>query len=66
MKKGDWVDTPRFLKVQIEEVFSSVTEARQNGYTEPTHYKWQHNDGFDVLGKNIDRETMQFAAVHLG
>ena len=37
MKKGDWVDTPRFLRVQIEDVLTPE-QAREQGYTEPTHY----------------------------
>ena len=38
MKKGDYVDTPRFLKVRIEEVYNSEAEARKAGFTETTHY----------------------------
>lgn len=60
MKKGDQVCTPRFLNVEITEVFKSGKEARENGFTEPTYYR---SDDYDVLGKNIDCLHMVFAAV---
>lgn len=36
IKVGDYVRTPRFLEVRINEVFESEKEMRQAGYTEPT------------------------------
>lgn len=65
MNKGDYVRTPRFLTVKIEEVFASREEAAQAGYTEPTHYRHNHNDGYDVLGKSLDMYHMEFAAVKI-
>ena len=58
MKKGDRVMTPRFCTVQIDSVFNSVKEARENGYTEPTHY---HKDGYTILGKSTTVNHMVFA-----
>lgn len=62
MKKGDYIYTPRFCNVRIEEVFSDETVARENGYTEPTHYRGD----YDVLGKSIGVNGMVFAAVKKG
>lgn len=59
MKKGDYIYTPRFCNVRIEEVFGGRDEARENGYTEPTHY----NGEYDVLGKPLGVNKMIFAAV---
>lgn len=59
MKKGDYIYTPRFCNVRIEEVFSDETVARENGYTEPTHY----NGEYEILGKSIGWNRMIFAAV---
>lgn len=59
MKKGDWVDTPRFCKVQIEKVFKCEKTARKFGFIEPTYYKdWE----FGILGKSTGPDTMIFAA----
>ena len=58
MKKGDWVNTPRFLKVQIEDVLTPE-QAREQGYTEPTHYRGE----YDIRGKHIGTNRMIFAAV---
>ena len=60
MKKGDYVNTPRFLKVQIKEVFDSEREARKNGYTETTHY-WDDPE-YGIYGKSLDMYHMIFAA----
>lgn len=60
MNAGDYVYTPRFLRVKIEEVFDNCEEASKQGYTEPTHYK---GEDFDILGKGLDCYHMQFAAV---
>ena len=59
MQKGDYIYTPRFCTVQINEVFESKTEARENGYTEPTHYQGE----YEILGKSIGMNRMVFAAV---
>lgn len=62
MNKGDYIYTPRFCNVRIEEVFENRDEARENGYVEPTHYKGD----YDVLGKSIGVNRMVFAAVKKG
>jgi hypothetical protein len=60
MKKGDIVNTPRFLKVEISEVLTR-DEAWEQKYTEPTHY---HDDpNFAIYGKMIGVNRMEFAAV---
>lgn len=59
MNKGDYIYTPRFCNVRIEEVFENRDEAMENGYTEPTHYRGD----YDVLGKSIGVNRMVFAAV---
>lgn len=62
MNKGDYVYTPRFCTVKIEEVFESETAANDAGYTEPTYYS---DDEYKILGKSIDMYHMQFAAVKM-
>ena len=62
MNKGDYIYTPRFCNVRIEEVFENRDKARENGYTEPTHYKGD----YDVFGKSIGVNRMVFAAVKKG
>ena len=59
MKKGDRISTPRFLWVTIQEVYENETNAREAGYTEPTHYK---SSAFGILGKSIGINRMVFAA----
>lgn len=59
IKKGDFVMTPRFLYVRIEEVFNTEEDARNAGFTEPTHYVGEYS----VLGKSHDMYHMSFAAV---
>lgn len=59
MKKGDYVYTPRFCTVKIEEVFESEMEARESGYTEPTYYQGE----YEILGESLDMYHMKFAAV---
>lgn len=61
MKKGDFVNTPRFLKVRIERVFSNRRTALQSGYTEPTNYRDYR--GYQVYGKHTGPNLMIFAAV---
>lgn len=59
MKKGDWINTPRFLKVKIEEVYETENDALKSGFCEPTHYK---SSEYKILGKNIGNQCMIFAA----
>ena len=60
MKKGDYIQIPRFLTVKIEEVFESREKAMENGFNEPTHYE----DGeYEVLGKSLGMNRMIFAGV---
>ena len=60
MKKGDYIRTPRFCHVKIEEVFECEREAKKEGYTEPTYYC--DNPKFGVYGKSLDMYHMKFAA----
>ena len=59
MQKGDWIRTPRFLTVKIEEVFENRGEAVKAGYTEPTYYK---SANYEVVGKQLDEYHMTFTA----
>lgn len=59
IQKGDYVHTPRFLNVQIQDVFLSVDDLKKAGYTETTHFR---DENFEVLGKSIDSTHMEFAA----
>lgn len=60
IKKGDYVETPRFLTVQIEKVFRSNDRALSEGYVEPTHYR---NSDYYIRGKHIGPNRMIFAAI---
>ena len=60
MKKGDYIETPRFLKVKIQKVFRSNERAIKEGYTEPTHYR---NSEYHIRGKHTGLNTMIFAAI---
>ena len=60
MKIGEWIDTPRFCKVKIEEVYEDNSKALENGFTEPTHYR---DEEYHVRGKNIGINRMIFAAI---
>jgi len=62
MKKGDYIKTPRFLTVKIEDVFEDTKIAREQGYKEPTHFEDEHHE---VLGKVIGVNRMIFAAVKI-
>jgi hypothetical protein len=59
MKKGDYVQTPRFLTVRISEVLTE-DEAITEGFTEPTHYEGVN---YEIRGKSIDLNRMVFAAI---
>lgn len=61
MKLGDWIDTPRFCKVEIERIFESKKEANVEKFTEPTYYNCDPE--YDVFGKSLDQYHMIFAAV---
>ena len=60
MKKGDYIRTPRFGVVRINEVFETVQTMEEAGYTETTHY-WDDPD-YEVFGKNLEEFRMVFAA----
>lgn len=62
MKKGDYIQTPRFLRVRIEEVFACPEELSEAGYNEPTHYK---GDDHVICGKSIGENRMVFAAARI-
>ena len=57
--KGAVVQTPRFLSVMLSEVFPSREAAFAAGFAEPTHFK---SDYFDVLGRSLGNNMMDFAA----
>jgi len=59
IKTGDYIRTPKFLQVRINEVFKSKEEMQQAGYTETTHYR---NNEWEIRGKSIDLYHMKFAA----
>lgn len=60
MKTGDYVRTPRFLTVKISTMFCSENDAREHGFTEPTHYD---NAVYDIFGKSCGENCMIFAGV---
>ena len=60
MKVGDMVNTPRFLKVRIAEVFDNEGVARKEGFYEPTHYE---SPDYKINGKHTGTNMMIFAAV---
>lgn len=62
INKGDYVLTPRFCHVTIDEVYNTKHEARENGYTEPTYYDGE----YDIFGKSLGDCRMAFAAVKKG
>lgn len=55
---GDYVDTPRFCHVQLEQVYRDEAEMRQDGYTEPTDYRGSE---YVVCGKSVGLNRMIFA-----
>jgi hypothetical protein len=56
---GEYVNTPRFLKVRISAIFTEPEDAQACGYTEPTHYVGD----FDIFGKNYAPNYARFAVV---
>ena len=61
MEKGDFIRTPRFGTVKIQEVFQDYIEAGKQGFVEPTHYEDLEHD---VLGKSLGTNRMVFAAIN--
>ena len=64
LKKGDYVETPRFLRVKISEILLP-SQCRcpcgcEPGFTEPTHYEHPY---YDIFGKHVGENRMIFAAV---
>lgn len=59
MKKGDYINTPRFLSVKIQDILTPA-QAREQGYTEPTHYR---DADYNIFGKHTGVNQMIFAAV---
>ena len=60
METGKYIDTPRFCRVKIKEIFHNPRKAYEAGYTEPTHY---HKNGWTIYGKVYKPNYMYFAAV---
>ena len=60
MEKGKYVETPRFGRVKIAEVFSGAAEAERAGFTEPTHYD---AGAWRIVGRHIGINRMEFGAV---
>ena len=60
IKKGDYVETPRFLKVRIAKVFRKLERARAEGFIEPTHYR---DSDYYIRGKHTGPNRMIFAAI---
>ena len=56
---GDYIETPRFLNVRIEAIFTKVEDANTLGFTQPTHFKGD----FKILGRNLGNNLMDFAAL---
>ena len=61
VKVGDYVQTPRFCGVRIENVYLTDEDLRANGYTEPTHL---YDPDIIVRGKSVGVNRMVFAAAH--
>ena len=40
LKVNDYIMTPRFCTVRINEIFQTAKEAHENGYAEPTYYSY--------------------------
>ena len=60
MKIGDFVNTPRFCKVELAAVFPCPCTARERGFVEPTHFQ---NDQWEIWGKHTGKDMMIFAAI---
>jgi len=62
IEQGERVRTPRFMLVTIKEIMSEPA-ARLAGYGEPTHFR---HPEYDIRGRRIGENRMEFAAVVLG
>lgn len=62
MKKGDYIKTPRFMTVKIEDVFENMKTASEQGYKEPTHFD---DENYEILGKHTGINRMTFAAIKI-
>lgn len=60
MKIGDYIETPRFLRVKISEIYEDNSRAVEDGFTEPTHYR---DDDYYIRGKVTSTNRMSFAAI---
>ena len=60
IKTGDYIETPRFLKVRIAEVYTDNDKALNDGYVEPTHYR---DEEYVIRGKHTGKNMMIFAAI---
>lgn len=60
LKVNDYVQTPRFGEVRVNEIFSSEQAANESGYTEPTHCI-----AYTVLGKSTGLNRMVFCVVRI-
>lgn len=60
MRILDVVETPRFLQVKINAIFSSVEYAELSGFTVGTDYR---DEDWHIRGKHIGENKMIFAAV---
>lgn len=58
MKVNDYIMTPRFCTVKINEIFETKRDAIEAGFEEPTFY---NNSEYGILGKSIDIHHMIFA-----
>lgn len=60
IETGCRIMTPRFCTVRIERIYDSMSDARTDGYTEPTY---ADADGYDIRGKHEGTNRMTFAAI---
>ncbi len=59
IKAGDSIETSKFLRLYINEIFENEKEMRKAGYTEMIYYI---NDKWKAGGKQLDEYNMEFAA----
>lgn len=57
---GDYIETPRFCKVKISEVYTDNNKAWAEGYTVSTDYR---NEEYHIRGKITGKNTMIFAGI---
>ena len=63
IKVGDYVRTPRFCTVRVEQIFTTKEDMYAAGYREPTHFM---DPNYVICGKSIGLNQMVFAAAHKG